>query len=145
MLLGAQWLRNNVTDISCAEASPRKRLARPPGSDKGRVGAFCVSARLVFLLLLKTRIRPHSGSDRGKRPRGGLKNGKSRSARPHSASPNRQSHSRHDATRSPAPPPAASELAGSKRISTTQWEAARGSKMGKGVGRGRRHVSSGVP
>ena len=37
-------MRNIVTDISCAGASPQKHLARPPGADKGRVGAFCVSA-----------------------------------------------------------------------------------------------------
>jgi hypothetical protein len=55
----------------------------------------CVWSRLVFLLLLKTRIRPHGGFDRGKRPRSGFKIGKSRSARPHSASPDRKSQSRH--------------------------------------------------
>jgi hypothetical protein len=41
----------------------------------GRAGAS-----QVFLLLSRTRIRPHSGFDRGKRPRGRLKLGKSRSA-----------------------------------------------------------------
>ena len=44
MLLGLEWLRNNVTDMPCTDASPQKRLTRPPGADKGRVGAFCVSA-----------------------------------------------------------------------------------------------------
>ena len=37
-------MRDNVTDIACTNASPHKRLARPPGADKGGVGAFCVSA-----------------------------------------------------------------------------------------------------
>jgi len=30
-------LRNDVTDISYTDAAPQKRLARPPGADKGRV------------------------------------------------------------------------------------------------------------
>jgi len=37
-------LRNDVTDISCTDASPQKRLARPPGADKGRDGACAVQA-----------------------------------------------------------------------------------------------------
>ena len=37
-------MRNDVTDISCTDASPQKRLARPPGADKGRVGACAVQA-----------------------------------------------------------------------------------------------------
>jgi len=57
---------------------------------------------------LKTRICPHSGIDRGKRPRGSFKLSKSRSARPHSASPDRQSQSLHD--------PIGSSASGSFRI-----------------------------
>ena len=44
------------------------------------VAAQVESESKVFLLLSRTRIRPHSGFDRGKRPRGRLKLGKSRSA-----------------------------------------------------------------
>jgi len=48
-------------------------------------------------------------------------------------------------TRSAAPPPAGSKSAGLILISTTGGLAARGGKMGKGDGRGRRHASSSVP
>jgi hypothetical protein len=44
MFLGSEWLRSNVTVISCTDASPQKRLATLFGADKGGVGAFCVSA-----------------------------------------------------------------------------------------------------
>ena len=37
-------MRNDAAGISVSDASPQKRLARPPGADKGGVGAFCVSA-----------------------------------------------------------------------------------------------------
>jgi hypothetical protein len=44
-------LRNNVTDIPFADASPQKRLARPPGAGIGGVGAFCVSALPVCVVI----------------------------------------------------------------------------------------------
>ena len=50
-------MRNNITDISCKEASPQKRLARPPGADKGRVGAFCVSALPVCVTIRRIGTR----------------------------------------------------------------------------------------
>jgi len=46
----------------------------------GTPSGWCaLESAAVFLLLSRTRIRPHSGFDRGKRPRGRLKLGKSRS------------------------------------------------------------------
>jgi len=44
MLLGGEWLCNNVADIICTDASPQKRRSRPPGADKGGVGAVCVAS-----------------------------------------------------------------------------------------------------
>jgi len=41
-------LRNDATGISFADASPQKRLARPPGADIGGDGAFAVSELPVF-------------------------------------------------------------------------------------------------
>jgi len=100
---------------------------------------------MVFLLLLKTRIRPQSGFDRDKRPRSDFKFGKSRSARPHSASPDRQCQSRHD--------PIGSSACSNFRIGRFEKNildaggsgTGVGRKMGKGVGRGHRRASSGVP
>jgi hypothetical protein len=40
-------LRNDAAGIQFADASPQKRLARPPGADRGGVGAFCVSVLSV--------------------------------------------------------------------------------------------------
>jgi hypothetical protein len=49
MLLCGECLRNNVTDISCVDASPQKRLARLLGAGKGRVGACAVQADVFYI------------------------------------------------------------------------------------------------
>jgi len=40
MVLRAQWLGNNVTDLSCTDASPRQRLTGPPGAVQRRCQRF---------------------------------------------------------------------------------------------------------
>jgi len=95
----------------------------------------------IFLLLLKTRIHPHSGFDRGKRPRRGLK-----SASPDRRGPTRQVPTGNPSpgmTRSAAPPPAVSESAGLKRIPTTRGERARAGH-GRGAVRWARGLGAGV-
>jgi len=40
MVLRAQWLGNNVTDLSCTDASPRQRLTGPPRAVQRRCQRF---------------------------------------------------------------------------------------------------------
>jgi len=53
-------LRNDAAGISFADASPHKRLARPPGADTGGVGAFFVSELCVCHKHINQASRIHN-------------------------------------------------------------------------------------